>query len=98
MNGESGMKFIDNPHLGEIFADQVTAVSFDGANVRIELSVGRADGPRSGESQATAIHPVARLVVPLVTINELLGRTNGLLGELERRGILRKDNPAGSRN
>ncbi len=40
-------------------------------------------------------HPSARLVLPLQSINDLLQKVNGALGELEKQGVLRKGGAAG---
>ena len=88
--------YVPNDGLNETFADHTQSVAFDGANFRIELTVGRLDSGPSGVS--TKQHPVARLVLPLACATDLIARLNGTLAELEKRGAVQRRAVPGQQN
>jgi hypothetical protein len=82
------LKYVGDASVRETFCDAVAAVGFDGANVRIELGVTRiVQGPDGREE---TVHPVSRLVMPLNSVNELMGKLGNALADLEKQGVVRK--------
>jgi hypothetical protein len=82
------LKYVGNASISETFCDAVAGVGFDGSNIRIELAVTRiAQGP---EGREETVHPVARLVMPLNSVNELMSKLGGALADLEKQGVVRK--------
>lgn len=96
MSDAEKRNYVPNHDLSEVFADSVTAVAFDGANFRLELGVARGGKPGGG-SDATTLHPVCRLVLPLSATNDLLAKISSAFADLERQGILKKGKPMQSK-
>jgi hypothetical protein len=85
-------EYIANNMLAETFADHTHSVSFDGANFRIEMTVGRLESTSDGKAVSRQ-HTALRLVVPLAGTTDLLSRLTNSLVELEKRGVIRRDAP-----
>jgi hypothetical protein len=80
--------YVPNDALKETFSDGVTAVGFDGNNIRIELSISRI--AQSSGSRETTVHPSARLIIPLNAAGDLLQKLGGAFADLERQEIVKK--------
>ena len=83
---KGAMTYVADGSVREVFADGFQMIMFDGANLRVELIVGR-----SGEGGSGTRHPAARLVLTVQLVTELAGHFTKLLADLEQRGALRKN-------
>lgn len=85
---------IDRPELCETFVDSVGLVSFDGQTARIELCVTRYDPPKPPARPSARKYPAVRLVLPPETLAELFTQLRGVIGALEKQGILKTPPPS----
>lgn len=94
MSTQTTVTYVEDNSVREVFADGHSFAVFDGGNVRVELTVGR---PGSSNEEVKK-HPVARVVLPLPAVTDLIGRLTGLLKDLEGRGVIRRSAEPGKGN
>jgi hypothetical protein len=83
-------KYIDRPEIGEVFADGVERITFDGATLRMEFVVLRQD-EQGGDLWA---YTSARLVLSLSGVNDLIDKMDRLRATLRERAATQGE-PAG---
>ena len=88
-SGPPKLTYVDRPDIGEVFADSVARVTFDGATLRLEFAVNRLDDVRPGTQQTGRAVTACRLVLPPAGMLDLLGRLNALINALQSQGVLK---------
>jgi hypothetical protein len=82
---------VDIPELGEIFADSIDRIFFDGATIRIQFGVTRFDNAGPVKPLSGKRYPVARIVLSANAAFELVNRTQELAAILEQAGVIRRE-------
>jgi hypothetical protein len=78
------LRYEDNPHLAETFADSIGPWFFDGQTLRIEFTVSRLDEAAVADKPTGRRHPACRLVLSMQGANELLALCRRLTAGLEK--------------
>jgi hypothetical protein len=88
MSEPQKLKIIDNPSVGELYANKLVAASFDGGAVVITLGTARfvpeqgAKAPK--ESNVPPVHVTARLAISPAGAVELANALNAMLKTLSQ--------------
>ena len=93
------LRYVDRPELGEIFADSITNLAFDGQSLRLEFGITRMDEVKPNTSMTGRRYPAARLVLPPGAAVELINRMQQIAAALTQAGVLRQNpgqTPAGA--
>ena len=88
-------EYIDRQDLTETFVDMVRYVTFDGATVRAELGVTRFEEAGPGTAAVAKQYPSCRLVLRPDAAVDLFVRLQRLIGLMEQRGIVKREQPKG---
>lgn len=81
------IRYIDRPEIGEVFADAVTGLLYDGQTLRMEFAVTRFDeikpnGPISGRR-----YPTCRVALSPAAAIELINRMQQVATALTQSGV-----------
>lgn len=86
----------DSPELGETFADSIGQCYFDGESLRIEFLVSRLDPGATVEEPTGTKRPACRVALTPTGALDLLNRCQQIFGALQKKGVLRKQEPGAS--
>ncbi|HYC45034.1 MAG TPA: hypothetical protein VED01_06065 [Burkholderiales bacterium] len=90
---EPKIQYTDRPELDETFVDSVRQVTFDGATIRAELCVTRAEQTARGAALSMRRYPAARLVIRPDAAVDLFIRLQQLIAHMEKQGIIKRQEP-----
>jgi hypothetical protein len=85
--------YVDLPDVREIFADNISMVSFNDNVLRLELCVTRFDEPKPPALPTGRTYPVARLAITQTGALQLHANLTNLLATLEEQGTLKRNPP-----
>ncbi|MBI3436578.1 MAG: hypothetical protein HY056_16130 [Proteobacteria bacterium] len=83
------VQYIDRPDCAEIFADSISALSFDGQTLRIEFAVTRIDETKTDKPLTGRRYPACRLVLPPVAAVDLMQKMQQVAQALVQAGYLK---------
>jgi hypothetical protein len=83
------LKHVDRVEVSETFAHSLRRMTFDGANLHMEMVVNRMDDPDPSKPPTGATVTVARLVMPLVGALNLHASLSQLVQSLQTQGALK---------
>lgn len=78
-------EYVDRPELSETFADSVSALHFDGNNLRLDLCVTRQEESAFSKTRRAKKYPVARLVLSPQGASELYAQLHRAAQTLAKR-------------
>src|SRR5262249_49768237 len=87
------MRYVDRPDLGEVFADSVNSLIFDGQMLRVEFGGNRFDDMKPNQPVSGRRLPACRLVLPPSAAVELINRMQQVAAALTQAGLLRQAPP-----
>ena len=87
------IRYIDRPECGEIFANSINHVYFDGQSLRIEFGITRLDDVKPNTPVTGRRFPAQRMVLTPIAAVELINRMQQVGAALAQAGVL-KANPA----
>lgn len=87
------IRYVDRPEMGEIFADSINHVYFDGQSLRLEFGITRLDDVKPNAPVTGRRFPAQRMVLTPVAAVELINRMQQVGAALAQAGVL-KANPA----
>ncbi|HXX25869.1 MAG TPA: hypothetical protein VEJ40_04340 [Pseudolabrys sp.] len=88
---QATLRYVDRPELGEIFADSITNLAFDGQSLRLEFGITRMDEVKPNTPMTGRRYPAARLVLPPGAAVELINRMQQIASALTQAGVLRQN-------
>jgi hypothetical protein len=89
------IRYIDRPEMGEVFADSINHVYFDGQSLRLEFGITRLDDVKPNTPVTGRRFPAQRMVLTPHAAVELINRMQQVGAALAQAGVL-KANPAGA--
>lgn len=89
------IRYVDRPEMGEVFADSINHVYFDGQSLRLEFGITRLDDVKPNTPVTGRRFPAQRVVLTPVAAVELINRMQQVGAALAQAGVL-KANPAGA--
>ncbi len=89
------IRYIDRPEIGEVFADSINHVYFDGQSLRLEFGLTRLDDVKPNTPVTGRRFPAQRMVLTPVAAVELINRMQQVVEALTQAGLF-NDNPPGS--
>jgi hypothetical protein len=90
----ASIRYVDQPELGETFADSVNNVFFDGQTMRIEFGITRMDEMKQGQQLSGRRYPACRLVLPLNAAVDLINKMQQTAAALQQAGVVKTPPPA----
>jgi hypothetical protein len=87
------IRYVDRPEMGEVFADSINHVYFDGKSLRLEFGITRLDDVKPNTPVTGRRFPAQRMVLTPVAAVELINRMQQVGAALAQAGVL-KANPA----
>lgn len=87
-------EYVDRPELGEVFADFVHRIQFDGQTLRIEFGVSRMDDQKTPDNLTGKRYPACRLVLSANAGVDLMNKMQQITAGLIKAGLLKSDVPA----
>ena len=90
------IRYIDRPEMGEVFADSINHVYFDGQSLRLEFGITRLDDVKPDAPVTGRRFPAQRLVLTPVAAVELINRMQQVGAALTQAGVLKASPPAGA--
>lgn len=90
------IRYVDRPEMGEIFADSINHVYFDGQSLRLEFGITRLDDVKPNAPVTGRRFPAQRMVLTPVAAVELINRMQQVGAALAQAGVL-KANPAAAK-
>ena len=88
------IRYIDRPEMGEVFADSVNHVYFDGQSLRLEFGITRLDDVKPNTPVTGRRFPAQRVVLTPVAAVELINRMQQVGAALAQAGVLKANPPA----
>jgi len=85
-------RYVNDPSVREVFADQSRIVFHSGQAVHIELTVSRPEMVGENKSEVLSI-PAARLVLSPFAAMQLLEQLGNIVAIMEKQGVLRRVSP-----
>jgi hypothetical protein len=83
------IRYVDRPELGEVFADCVSGLLFDGQTLRLEFGVTRLDEVKPNTPISGRRYPAVRVVLPPAAAVELINRMQQIAAALAQAGVVR---------
>ena len=93
---EPKKQYVDRVDLTETYADSVRNVTFDGSTIRAELCVTRLEEATPPAAPIAKQYPVCRVAMRPDAAVDLFVRLQQLMGWMEQRGIIKRQQPASS--
>lgn len=90
---QTQFEYVDRPEVGEIFADFVNRVQFDGQTLRFEFCVSRLDDQRPQGGATGKRYPSCRLVLSAAAAVDLMNKMQQITATLVKAGVLKADAP-----
>lgn len=84
-------QYIDRPELGEVFADFVSRIQFDGQTLRLEFCVTRTEDARGETAAVGRRYPASRLVLSVGAGVDLMNKMQQITAGLIKAGVLKAD-------
>ena len=86
-------KFPIEPHheISEIFADHIGLSAFDGHNCKMEFAIARMEEPKPPAQPTGKRHIVARLVLSVECVVDLINHMNSIGAQLVKTGVIKID-------
>ena len=87
------IQYVNRPEIQEVFADQMERMTVDGATntLRIEFTVTRMDDPKAGSNKQTGKkYSVARLVLPMPGLLDMINKFQQVAAVMEQQGTLKR--------
>ena len=81
--------YVDRPDCGEIFADSINHLYFDGQSLRVEFGVTRLDEVKPNASVTGRRYPAQRMVLTPAAAVELINRMQQVGAALVQSGVLK---------
>ena len=91
-------EYVDRPEVGEVFADFVNRVQFDGQTLRFEFCVTRLDDQRPQGGISGKRYPSCRLVLSSAAAVDLMNKMQQITATLIKSGVLKADPPKAPQN
>jgi hypothetical protein len=85
------IQHVDQPDLGETFADSISGVHFDGQTLRITFGVTRFERAQQTQPGTAFRYPACRLVLTSAAGVELMNQMQKLKEGLIKAGVLKPD-------
>jgi hypothetical protein len=85
------LQYVDRSDCDEIFADQVTKISFDGQTLRLEFAITRMDDMKPNSQPTGRLIPNCRLVMPPRAAVDLMNRMQQVTAALIQAGYLKQN-------
>jgi hypothetical protein len=83
------MAYVDRPEIADTFVDALRRATFDGVNVRIELTVNRLDDPQPPAPPTGRALTACRVIIPLTGFLAMAKQFETLINTLHAQGVLR---------
>jgi hypothetical protein len=88
------VRYVDQPEPGEIFADSLHAVAWDGQTMRLEFCITRYGEAASAAAVAEARrYPACRLVLTAPAVAALYNRLHQTVAAMAEAGLIAKTPP-----
>ena len=87
------IQYISRPEIQEIFADHLERMTVDGATntLRMEFTVTRMDDPVQAQNRQTGRkYTVARLVLPMPGLLDMINKFQQVTAVMEQQGTLKR--------
>ena len=87
------IQYINRPEIQEVFADYVERMTVDGGTgtLRLEFTVTRMDDPQPGANKQTGRkYTVARLVLPMPGLLDMINKFQQVAAVMEQQGTLKR--------
>ena len=91
------IRYIDRPEMGEVFADSINHVYFDGQSLRLEFGITRLDDVKPNTPVTGRRFPAQRMVLTPVAAVELINRMQQVGAALTQAGVLKANPPGGAK-
>ena len=88
------IRYIDRPEMGEVFADSINHVYFDGQSLRVEFGVTRLDDVKPNTPVTGRRYPAQRMVLTPIAAVELINRMQQVGAALAQAGVVKPNQPA----
>ena len=83
------IRYVDHPDMGEIFADSINHIYFDGQSLRLEFGITRMDDAKPNTQLTGRRYPACRMVLTPAAAIELINRAQGVGAALAQAGVLK---------
>jgi hypothetical protein len=83
------IRYVDRPDCGEIFADSINHVYFDGQSLRVEFGVTRLDEVKPNATVTGRRYPAQRMVLTPAAAVELINRMQQVGAALVQSGVVK---------
>ena len=87
------IQYVNRPEIQEVFADHMERMTVDGATntLRMEFTVTRMDDPKPGSNKQTGKkYSVARLVLPMPGLLDMINKFQQVAAVMEQQGTLKR--------
>ena len=87
------IQYVNRPEIQEVFADQMERMTVDGATntLRMEFTITRMDDPKPGSNKQTGKkYSVARLVLPMPGLLDMINKFQQVAAVMEQQGTLKR--------
>src|SRR5438128_7251747 len=91
-------EYVDRPDVGEIFADFVNRIQFDGQTLRFEFCVSRMEDQPAPAAPSGKRYPACRLVLSTTAAVDLMNKMQQITASLIKAGVLKSDPSKTSEN
>jgi hypothetical protein len=85
----AAIRYIDRPDIGEVFADSISGLVFDGQTLRIEFGVTRLNEVKPNTPITGRRYPACRVVLPTAAAVELINRMQQIATALTQAGVVK---------
>jgi hypothetical protein len=85
----TAIRHVDRPDCGEIFADSINSLYFDGQSLRIEFAITRLDEAKPNAPLSGRRYPASRVVLSPTAAVELINRMQQVASALTQAGMLK---------
>jgi hypothetical protein len=80
--------YVDQPQVGETFADSFHTLNFDGQTLRMVFCVTRQDDPDPARPLTAKQYPVLRLVMPAASGLQFIESLKQLVEQMVKQGVI----------
>ena len=87
------IQYFNRPEVQEMFADHLERMTVDGTTntLRLEFTVTRMDDPKPGSTKQTGKkYTVARLVLPMTGLLDMINKFQQVTSVMEQQGTLKR--------
>ncbi len=84
------LRYVDRPEVGEIFADCVSGLVFDGQTLRLEFGVTRLDEIKPDSPVTGRRMPACRVVLTPAGASDLINRMQQITAALTQAGVVKQ--------